>query len=136
MAECVFCKIVAGEVPCEKVYEDDAVVAFLDIHPVNKGHVLVVPKEHTQNLFTASHPILEHLIGVAQKIASALSTYADGVNIGQNNNRAAGQVVEHLHFHVIPRFANDGLRHWPGKTYREGEAQNIARQIKKLLGIP
>ena len=68
-----------------------------------------------------------------KKIAIALSKYADGVNLGQNNKKAAGQLVDHIHFHLIPRFNNDGLKHWPGKKYLENESKKVAEEIKRLL---
>src|SRR3989338_3169179 len=123
MKDCIFCKIIQGEIPCEKIYEDSQALAFLDIHPINKGHVIVVPKEHTENLLTVSTTLLHKVMDAVQKIAIALSKKTDGINIGINNKPAAGQIVFHWHVHVIPRFTNDLLKHWPGKTYQEGEAQ-------------
>lgn len=131
--DCIFCKIVRGEVPCDKIYEDDHVVAFLDIAPVNKGHTLVVPKKHTENMLTASADTFAIVMKTVQKVVLALEKYADGVNIYVNNKKAAGQVVDHLHVHVIPRFDDDGLKHWPGKNYSDGEARKVAEKIKGLL---
>jgi histidine triad (HIT) family protein len=133
MSECIFCKIVKGEVPCHTIWEDDDVVAFLDSTPINKGHTLVIPKKHVENIFTLSVDDLDKIMHVVQKIALALRTICEGINIGQNNNAAAGQVVPHVHFHVIPRFSGDGLRHWTGKAYREGEAEKVAENIKSQL---
>ena len=110
---CVFCKIVSGDIPCSKVYEDDSVLCFLDINPVEKGHTLVVPKRHSATLMDAPPDDLPKVILAVQKIANALMACgADGVNVCQNNNTAAGQLVPHLHFHVIPRKTQDAPRKW------------------------
>ena len=138
MNECVFCKINRGDVSSNKVYEDDNFFAFLDINPVNLGHVLVVPKNHYENIYSAPDEILCSLGPIVKKIAIAAKNgvNADGINIIMNNNGAAGQIVPHAHFHIIPRFADDGLRHWPGKPYsNKEEAAKIAEKIKKELGL-
>jgi len=106
---CVFCKIVRGEIKSQKVYEDEEILAFLDINPVNKGHVLVIPKDHYENIFDIPKEKLAKVMEVVQKVAIALKKMgADGVNIISNNGKAADQHVFHLHVHVIPRYFNDG----------------------------
>jgi len=106
---CIFCKIVKGEIKSQKVYEDEETLAFLDINPVNKGHVLVIPKDHYENIFDIPKDKLSKVMEVAQKIAIAIKKMgADGVNIVSNNGKAAEQHVFHLHIHVIPRYYNDG----------------------------
>jgi histidine triad (HIT) family protein len=102
----IFAKILRGEVPSHRVYEDDAVVAFMDVMPGGKGHTLVVPKAPSRNLLDADPAVLARLIPVVQKIAVAAKEAfaADGVTIFQFNEEAAGQSVFHLHFHVVPRF--------------------------------
>ena len=114
--DCIFCKIIEGELPCYKVYEDKRVIAFLDINPINKGHVLVVPKEHYNNLLDTPKDLLKDLTMVVQKLTPDIleAIGAKDFNLGLNNGRAAGQIVDHVHFHVIPRFVGDNLRHWPG----------------------
>lgn len=114
------------------MYEDDDTIAFLDIHPVTQGHTLVVPKAHSEGLHDAAVDILTRSIVAIQKIARAAEAAlgASGFNIGQNNGTVAGQAIPHLHFHVIPRYAGDGLTHWPGRAYREGEAEEIAEKIR------
>ena len=109
MSDCIFCKIIAGEIPSSTVYEDDDVKAILDVNPAAKGHVIVLPKNHAENVFSIADEDLSKAICVAKKIAAALKkTYnCDGVNILQNNGEAAGQSVFHLHIHVIPRFVGD-----------------------------
>lgn len=129
---CIFCKIIAGEIPCYKVYEDDNTLAFLDIKPVNLGHVLVVSKEHYQNMEDINDEALTALILTIKKVGRLLKDKLNiaGYNIHENNDLIAGQEVPHIHFHIIPRVVGDGLEHWPGKTYQEGEAEEI---VKKLL---
>jgi len=135
MTECIFCKIVKGEIPSEKVYEDDTVYAFLDIAPINKGHTLVIPKQHYEKFLETDNPALADLTTKTKKIAKAVkkAVRADGINIGINNDKAAGQLVFHTHFHIIPRFDNDGLKTWPNKEYEEGEMPDYAKKIAKLL---
>lgn len=132
MEDCIFCKIIAGKIPANKVYENGHSLAFLDINPVNKGHTLVVPKEHYTDLYALSSAVLHDMIDAVQKVAAAVKkgVAADGINIGMNNGRAAGQVVFHAHMHVIPRFSGDGLHHWPNKKYADGEINEVEEKIK------
>lgn len=135
MAECLFCKIIAKGIPSRGVYEDDSVYAFLDIKPVNPGHVLVVPKTHSDGFLDADPEVLKGLIlatqRVARAVASALGT--DGFNLEENNGAIAGQVVPHLHFHVVPRRPDDGLKHWPGTAYETGKDEEIAAKIRAAM---
>ena len=103
---CVFCAIAAGEIPCFKVYEDDLVLAYLDINPFAEGHTLVIPKAHTTGLLDTPPETLREMIVRVQKVAARLKDAlpCDGFNILQNNGPAAGQTVPHLHFHIVPRF--------------------------------
>jgi histidine triad (HIT) family protein len=135
MPDCVFCKIVRGELPSYKVYEDEKTLAFLDIHPVSPGHVLVIPKVHAANLFEISAEDWASVQETVRKIAAVLekATGADGVNLMMNNRKHAGQVVDHAHVHLIPRFKGDGLKLWPHKEYKEGEAVSVAEKIKNAL---
>lgn len=116
--DCLFCKIVRGEIPSHKVYEDEAFVAFLDINPVNPGHTLIVPKEHSENILDMSEAPLTGIGAIIQKIARAVktATEADGINVTMNNGQAAGQLVPHAHTHVIPRISADGYEQWKGKV--------------------
>lgn len=138
--DCVFCKIVAGELPSSKVYEDSDTLAFMDIGPIVRGHTLVIPKEHLDPVTAAPPAVLQKLIVVVQQIARAqLRAFkADGINIMQSNGRAAGQVVPHLHFHVIPRFRNDGHHwNWQAHPYKNAEEMSeLANQIKAELAVP
>lgn len=134
MEESLFTKIIHGEIPAHKVYEDENIFAFLDINPVNKGHTLVVPKKECRGLLDCDPDTLTKLIQAAQMIARCVkeATHADGVNIIQNEGAAAGQKVFHLHFHVIPRFEGDGFEHWHGTPYAsEEEAEQVAEAIKQ-----
>ena len=105
---CVFCAIAAGEIPCFKVYEDDLVLAYLDINPFAEGHTLVIPKEHSTGILDTSPETLREMIVRVQKVAARLKDAlpCDGFNILQNNGPAAGQTVPHLHFHIVPRLGS------------------------------
>ena len=134
MKDCLFCKIVKGEIPSQKVYEDDQTYAFLDINPVNKGHTLVIPKVHVENIFDAPSSLMKILTSTIQKIAIALGKSADGVNVFMSNKEAAGQEVFHLHYHLIPRFHDDGIQiKLPHKSFSDKEMAAIAEGIRKLL---
>ncbi len=135
MEDCIFCKIAKGEIPCSKVYENDKVLAFLDIAPVNKGHVLVIPKEHYKDLLAMPDNVLAEVAKVGKKVAKAVMkvTGAAGFNLGQNNGKTAGQVVMHFHLHIIPRFEDDGLTLWPQGKYEGKEMDEIAEKISSLL---
>ncbi len=124
---CLFCKIVAGEIPCEKVYENEQTFAFLDIHPINRGHTLVVPKTHHPNMYETPQETFAEVMKTAQMLASKIKSAvgAHGINIGINNDEAAGQLVFHLHVHVIPRFEGDGHAHWHGNPYQDGEIRSM-----------
>ena len=135
MKDCLFCKIVNKEIPSNFLYENENVVAFLDIQPNNPGHTLIVPKEHSRNIFDIKESTLRELIVGVKKMAKAVKggVEADGINIAMNNEPAAGQFVFHAHIHIIPRFSDDGYKHWPHKLYKEGEASIVAEKIKAQL---
>ncbi|PIR93008.1 HIT family protein [Candidatus Falkowbacteria bacterium CG10_big_fil_rev_8_21_14_0_10_43_10] len=133
MADCVFCKIIKGELPSYKVYEDDLIMAFLDINPINKGHTLVVPKEHYKSTLETPDDLVKHLAVITNKISRAVlkATGARACNIGINNGAESGQIIFHTHWHIMPRFAGDGYELWKGKdtTYGEGEIESVAKKI-------
>lgn len=135
---CIFCKIIAGQIPCTKIYEDDQILAFLDVHPVSEGHTLVVLKEHTSRV-DSTEPLAMARIGeVLPKLTASIQDAmgADGYNVLCNNGVSAGQVVEHMHLHVIPRKANDGVfKQWPSFQYPDGRAAVIAEKIRKNLTL-
>ncbi len=133
MPDCIFCQIIKGRLPCAKVYEDDFVLSFLDINPINPGHTLVVPKNHYATLFETPAEELQACIVAAKKIAKAVvrGMGASGMNLIQNNHRSAGQLIDHIHFHLIPRHVHDGFfTSWPGKPYPTGEMERILKRIK------
>ena len=132
---CIFCKIVRGEIPCSKVFENEKFFAFLDIGPINKGHTLVIPKKHYKNLFDMPEEELKGYMEVIQKVSKAVmkGVDADGVNINMSNESAAGQVVMHAHVHIIPRIKGDGLKLWPQGKYKEGEMQTVRDKIVNYL---
>lgn len=136
MGECIFCKIASGSIGASKVYEDDECMAFLDINPAFKGHVLIIPKDHIETLIGLSPERAGHLMKVTQRVAKALlkSRRCDGFNVLMNNRRAAGQEIDHAHMHVIPRFEDDNFSlGWPHTGYEEGEAEKIAQDIKRYI---
>lgn len=135
MSDCIFCKIVAGKIPAELVYENEHTFAFLDINPNSFGHTLVLPKQHHENIFDMPPAVVCEVYTTVQKIARALEkTGAEGVNIIANNNIAAGQIVFHAHVHVIPRKTDDGFTHWPQKKYENTEhIQETAKKIRHAL---
>jgi len=129
---CIFCKIIAGELPGYKVYEDEHTLAFLDINPVNYGHTLVVPKKHLINIEDVDEETLCRVIKTVKKVGLALKKKlgVPGYNVQVNNDPAAGLIVPHLHFHVVPRFPDDGLKLWLQKQYPEGAADEVLNKIK------
>ena len=128
--DCVFCGIAEGEVPSFKVYEDEQVLAYLDINPFAKGHTLVIPKEHYKALLDTDDKVLAELIVKVKRIAAhvALSIGCDGFNILQNNGDAAGQTVRHVHFHIIPRWNGDPLTF----ENKKGDMDELAALAEKI----
>ena len=136
MDDCIFCKIVRGEIPSSKIHEDDDVMVFLDIMPMMKGHALVIPKTHMSNIFEAPDESLAKLIAAIKKTCRAVkeAVNADGVNVIQSNGKAAAQIVEHLHFHIVPRKEGDRIKfEVPRDQYAEGEMDNYRDQISKAF---
>ncbi|KAB1441784.1 HIT family protein [Pseudodesulfovibrio senegalensis] len=134
--DCIFCKIVAGEIPCAKVFESETCLGFLDIAPVNKGHALVLPKAHHPALWDLPAGLGEDLMAAMKAVSVAVreTTGAHGLNVMQNNLEAAGQLVPHLHFHVIPRFSDDGLQLWAQGSYASGDEMNaLAESIRRAV---
>ncbi|MFC3927456.1 HIT family protein [Streptococcus caprae] len=138
MENCIFCKIVAGEIPSSKVYEDEDVLAFLDISQATPGHTLVIPKEHVRNVLDMSADTAQSLFARVPKIARGLqkATGADGMNIINNNEEAAGQTVFHAHIHLLPRYADgDELdirftAHEPDFPALAALAQSISQEVQ------
>ena len=140
MTDCIFCKIMEGRAPSSKVYEDDLCMAFMDIQPVNPGHVLVIPKAHFSDLSDLPAEMGGHLFQVAQRIALSMpktNIRNEGIDFFLAHGEAAGQEVFHVHLHVIPRYSGDGFGFKFGPNYsnlpERGELDTIADQIKKQL---
>lgn len=135
MTDCLFCKIVAGEIPSNKVYETDKILAFLDITPVNEGHTLVIPKEHYENIFEIPDDILAFLAVELKHLSRAVqkATNSGGINIAMNNREVAGQVIPHAHFHIIPRYIADGHKLMHGRRYASGRIEMVAENIKREI---
>jgi histidine triad (HIT) family protein len=110
MSDCIFCKIVKGEIPCFKVFENDDVLAFADINPISRGHVLIIPKRHIENMWEATEEELVTVMRIAKKLVHAIkdALNPDGVAVLQLNGKAVNQVVMHYHFHLIPRSKEEG----------------------------
>jgi histidine triad (HIT) family protein len=133
---CVFCRIIAGEVPASKVYEDEQSFAFLDIQPITPGHILVIPKIHTKSLLELPKAEAAHLMVVGQKMDQALresGLNCEGVNLFLADGRAAGQEVDHVHLHVFPRFEGDGFGFRFGSGYRKQPGrEELDRNAEKI----
>jgi histidine triad (HIT) family protein len=111
MKDCIFCKIVKGEIPSDKIFENDKVFSFLDISPISKGHTLVIPKKHYENVFDISEAELKEIILIVKKLSDKIRKdfKAQGINLFNASGRVAEQSVFHFHFHIIPRYENDDL---------------------------
>jgi histidine triad (HIT) family protein len=135
MQNCIFCAIAAGRQPAARIFETQRVLAFLDIAPVNYGHALVIPKSHHQTLLDLPEDLWTEMGQVCRRVAQALRTalYAQGFNIGMNNFEAAGQVVFHAHIHVIPRYFTDGLHLFPQESYKPGDLEKTATQLRRAV---
>ena len=133
---CVFCRIAQKQVPASLVYEDETVVAFLDIRPLNKGHSLVIPKEHYTNIFDIPQELVTYIHGITKRVALAVekATEAEGISIIQQNGKAAGQEIFHLHVHVIPRYEGQKLPSFSEASEAEREKLNkTAAKIRQYL---
>ncbi len=129
--DCVFCAIAAGEIPSFKVYEDELVLAYLDINPFAEGHTLVIPKAHYANLLDTPEEVLAAVVARVKRIAAALqaSLPCEGFNILQNNGAAAGQTVNHLHFHIVPR---NGELAALGFENHSGDMDELAKLAERI----
>ena len=131
-SDCIFCKIVAGAIPCFKLYEDDATLAFLDINPVHPGHSLVITKNHAPTLMESADADLARALPVARRVAQAVASVVtpDGINLIQANGPGAAQSVPHFHIHILPRHKGDDLKvNWGLKP---GDKDAIAALAEKL----
>ena len=134
---CLFCKIVNGEIPCTKVYEDEKVLSFMDINPMNDGHLLVIPKHHGKTILELPETDFLAVMSATKKIAQAVNTALnpEGINIFQLNGETAGQVVPHLHVHIVPRGTGDGLTisQWEVIPGDMEQISQFAERIKKVI---
>jgi histidine triad (HIT) family protein len=130
MEDCIFCKIIAGEIPAAKIYEDDKVLAFIDIKPVNDSHALIIPKEHYRWMVDTPDDLVAHIYVVAKKLMVAIktATNADYISIV-----VVGNEVPHFHIHLIPRYHTDSFVNWPTHDYKAGEMETAAEKIRKEL---
>jgi histidine triad (HIT) family protein len=131
---CTFCKIARKEAPAHSIYEDDKVIAFLSIQPVNVGHTLVVPKKHYENIYEIPEKEVAHLYKIVKKMACAVknAVSAEGIRIVQNNGDAAGQVIFHLHVHVIPMYKQHSLPH-QRKIRGANALEKDAKRIRQFV---
>lgn len=131
---CLFCKIISGEIPSYRIYEDDAVYAFLDIYPASEGHTLVAPKKHFSNFTDMNAEDVALLFETARKVTAAVEKAfsAEGSNIGINNGEVAGQEVPHVHVHVIPRKKGDGGRGIKSIVWTEPDTTNLGEVAEKI----
>jgi len=134
--DCIFCKIVAGDVPSEKLLEDTFSLAFMDIGPVSPGHALLIPREHFATIDQMPEELSGRMLANLPRVVCAIreATNCEGVNVLQNNGSIAGQLVEHVHFHIIPR--NPGGRfqfNWPAGEYSEGQMGQLAEKIRNRI---
>lgn len=133
MIDCLFCKIIRGEIPCHKVYEDSCSLVFLDVNPTSKGHALVIPKSHYENIHDISEESLHAVMKTVKKMSSVLieKLGASGVNIVNASGKDAQQSVFHIHFHIVPRYKDDGLDLWfHGRKTEKPDFEDLLRVIK------
>ena len=136
MSDCIFCKLANGEIPTRKIYEDDLFTVFMDASPVTRGHSLIVPKRHCDNLYSLPDEEASKIMILAKKLATHMTEklHADGFNVMQNNGEVAGQSVFHYHMHLIPRYKDDGHAgrlSWPTLTLTDEELDEIRDTLKK-----
>ena len=127
MSDCIFCKIIKGEIPCVKVYEDERVLAFADINPITDGHTLVIPKAHAENIFEIPSEDLMAVASASKKIATAImeALSAKGVAVLQLNGRAVNQVVMHYHMHLVPRSGDEPALPISGWEMKPGDMERV-----------
>ncbi len=135
--DCIFCKIISGEIPSVKIYEDDRVLAFMDINPLNDGHFLVIPKAHAATIHQITEADFLAVMSATHKLAAAVQKTLgpDGINILQLNGEAANQVVPHLHVHIVPRWSGDGLTvsQWNLAPGDMEKIKDVAKQIRSEI---
>jgi histidine triad (HIT) family protein len=127
MEECVFCKIIEGKIEAYKIFEDDKVICILDKKPISKGHCLIIPKKHFNDIFDIDEDDLKQIIADTKKVANLLKTKlnAKGINLLHASDKVAQQSVFHFHIHIVPRYEDDGLDTWPKSNYKEKSFNDI-----------
>lgn len=135
MEECIFCKIIEGVIPSECIFENDNVYAFLDVKPVHLGHTLVIPKNHSLDIFSIPKEEWVYVMEAVHTLAPIIkeASGSDGINIIMNNRRSAGQLVDHAHVHIVPRFSDDGFKGLPQHEETPEAQKNMATKIKDTL---
>ena len=129
---CIFCKLANGEIPTNSVYEDDVVKVIFDLGPASKGHLLIIPKNHFDDIYDLDDETAAHVFQVAVKLANAMkaSLGYEGLNIVQNNGEAAGQTVMHFHMHLVPRYQDDTVNvSWTPKELADQEMEELKEKI-------
>lgn len=137
-SECIFCKIIAGEIPSSTIYEDDEFKVILDRFPSSIGHVLIMPKEHIESIFDISPKKGAKMFELAVKIAPIIKKQlnCNGINILQNNGACAGQSVEHFHIHIIPRYDKDKLNiYWKSQNPTDEQMEDIRKKLTSEINI-
>ena len=134
--DCIFCRIISGEIPSTTIYENSKFKVIMDIAPANKGHVLILPKEHYDNIYDIDTATAGELFELAVMTARALKSVldCDGMNLLQNNGTVAGQTVFHFHMHIIPRYEGDTVNiGWKELSYEDGEMEQLREAIRKEM---
>lgn len=134
--DCIFCKIANGEIPSATIYENSDFRVILDVSPANRGHALIIPKEHFKDIFDIDAVTAGKLFSLATEVARAMKSvlHCDGLNIVQNNGLIAGQTVFHFHLHLIPRYEGDGIKlTWEQHESDSADLQELAREIRKKI---
>ena len=130
MQNCIFCKIIKGKIPCNKIHENKNFLAFLDIQPVSNGHILVIPKKHIVWMQEADDKTISEIFKLAKKLMLALKM---GIKCDYVQESVGGTDIPHFHVHLIPRYFNDGLKNFRTKKYKDGEPKEIAKKISLVL---
>jgi len=133
MSDCIFCKIAAGEIPCHKIAESDNVIAFLDVMPITRGHLLVIPKKHVELVYDAEPELMAEVMSTAVKLSATAKKVlkCDGMNLLLNTEKCAGQVVPHVHLHLIPRYSDDSINWpWPQGSLDGETASQLVKTLK------
>lgn len=133
--DCLFCNIISGAIPSYKIFENEYTFAFLDINPINKGHTLVIPKNHAENIMTIRKEDFSEVMETVRMLTPLIqrAVEADGINIVINNGPAAGQIIFHSHVHIIPRFENDGHKNWSVSEEAKKAVSDTVELIKKEI---